>query len=1076
MAIPPSNSVSDPTLQLELRLDHYYGLIKTVILSRQDPVSGLLPASTAVNAHGNYTDAWVRDNVYSIMAVWGLGVAYRQLDADRGRTMELDGCVVKLMRGLLFAMMRQADKVERFKHTQSPGDALHAKYATRTGNTVVGDYEWGHLQIDATSLFLLMLGQMTASGLNIILTIDEVNFVQNLVYYIGRAYQTPDYGIWERGNKINSGNPELNASSVGMAKAALEALNGLNLFGVRGAQPSVIHVLEDQIARARTTLESLLPWESNSKEVDSALLSIIGFPAFAVGNTELVNLTRQRIIDRLQGRYGCKRFLRDGHQTVLEDVSRLHYESWELKKFEDIESEWPLFFTYLHLDCLFRHDEAGAREYEAKLRSLLVEKDGVELLPELYYVPGPLVAAEKKEPHSQTRVPNENLPLVWAQSLYYLGLMLSEGLLHLGDVDPLNRHHRVGRLREPVVQVVLLAEDEELQFELEAHGIAAQTPAQLAPYQVRQPSELAAAFNYIGQNTKLGLSGRPVRRLRSLATSKIFRIRGELMLFLPAFMDREKFYLTLDERVLVAAIAGDLAYLRRHWREPGRPTLTILITRPMWETGKEALLELVGDFKEGKCGEISVRLGTLAQLAGAASRERIDFLHDFRFVDPPLALAPDRTWHLPTETAASFPLEPSEERKIEWDGNVWGLERRLLASANLFEHVQILQRLAILRGLGHRFAVNGTDLTVADLLDEAYDFAARGDAAKRPYWAIVRRVAGLRGRVDLGLEDAVTDILVRQKEISVGKAYFEAALIKSPLPSAELIKKINDFSRDDVRERVMTQEILIFVGLLIRTQPRLFDNLYTIRVAQLILLLATDLADETGARQDEAYEMLMGLPPSEVQERLRRVLTGTGTAHHALKRQESLPLQSGEVVAPELDQEELVGAIEEPPGGWHKWRERQGALNRLPPRFFPRLWELLHHCQGLVIGEKFERRNRLESAHVLSEMTAGEKNFAMWVENLLNKIEFPDYRQLNLEAIEALFAIIDRAPDLYIQDFITLDILIGHAVRQHWLDQNPDRFHSYEADKAAAWRTFYAAPPVQCAHYVARALQFLTAA
>jgi phosphorylase kinase alpha/beta subunit len=60
---------------------------------------------------------------------------------------------------------------------------------------VVGDEQWGHLQVDATSLFLLMLAQMTASGLHIIYTTDEVNFIQNLVYYIGRAYRTPDYGI-----------------------------------------------------------------------------------------------------------------------------------------------------------------------------------------------------------------------------------------------------------------------------------------------------------------------------------------------------------------------------------------------------------------------------------------------------------------------------------------------------------------------------------------------------------------------------------------------------------------------------------------------------------------------------------------------------------------------------------------------------------------------------------------------------------------------------------------------------------------------------------------------------------------
>lgn len=54
--------------------------------------------------------------------------------------------------------------MERFKHTQSTKDSLHAKYNTATCSTVVGDDQWGHLQVDATSLFLLFLAQMTASG------------------------------------------------------------------------------------------------------------------------------------------------------------------------------------------------------------------------------------------------------------------------------------------------------------------------------------------------------------------------------------------------------------------------------------------------------------------------------------------------------------------------------------------------------------------------------------------------------------------------------------------------------------------------------------------------------------------------------------------------------------------------------------------------------------------------------------------------------------------------------------------------------------------------------------------------
>lgn len=96
--------------------------------------------------------------------MYGLALAYRRLDDDTGRTckfnlllkrndsthhrylVELEHAVVKLMRGLLFSMMRQAAKVEKFKNSQHILDALHAKYKTETGATVVGDSDWGHLQ------------------------------------------------------------------------------------------------------------------------------------------------------------------------------------------------------------------------------------------------------------------------------------------------------------------------------------------------------------------------------------------------------------------------------------------------------------------------------------------------------------------------------------------------------------------------------------------------------------------------------------------------------------------------------------------------------------------------------------------------------------------------------------------------------------------------------------------------------------------------------------------------------------------------------------------------------------------
>jgi len=50
-------------------------------------VTGLLPASE------QQKDAWVRDNVYSILAVWGLGMAYRKnadRDEDKAKAYELE--------------------------------------------------------------------------------------------------------------------------------------------------------------------------------------------------------------------------------------------------------------------------------------------------------------------------------------------------------------------------------------------------------------------------------------------------------------------------------------------------------------------------------------------------------------------------------------------------------------------------------------------------------------------------------------------------------------------------------------------------------------------------------------------------------------------------------------------------------------------------------------------------------------------------------------------------------------------------------------------------------------------------
>lgn len=82
-----------------VRLDYYQRVVHKLILDHQQPVTGLFPASP----HNDH--AWIRDNLYCILAVWGLSMAFKKIadqDEDRAKTYELEQSCVKLMRGMLY--------------------------------------------------------------------------------------------------------------------------------------------------------------------------------------------------------------------------------------------------------------------------------------------------------------------------------------------------------------------------------------------------------------------------------------------------------------------------------------------------------------------------------------------------------------------------------------------------------------------------------------------------------------------------------------------------------------------------------------------------------------------------------------------------------------------------------------------------------------------------------------------------------------------------------------------------------------------------------------------------------------
>ncbi|XP_045851942.1 phosphorylase b kinase regulatory subunit alpha, skeletal muscle isoform isoform X2 [Meles meles] len=1076
-----------------VRLDGYARLVHQTILCHQNPVTGLLPASY------DQKDAWVRDNVYSILAVWGLGLAYRKnadRDEDKAKAYELEQSVVKLMRGLLHCMIRQVDKVESFKYSQSTKDSLHAKYNTKTCATVVGDDQWGHLQLDATSVYLLFLAQMTASGLHIIHSLDEVNFIQNLVFYIEAAYKTADFGIWERGDKTNQGISELNASSVGMAKAALEALDELDLFGVKGGPQSVIHVLADEVQHCQSILNSILPRASTSKEVDASLLSVISFPAFAVEDSQLVELTKQEIITKLQGRYGCCRFLRDGYKTPKEDPSRLYYEPSELKLFENIECEWPLFWTYFILDGVFSGNAAQVQEYREALEAVLIKgKNGVPLLPELYSVPPDRVDEEYQNPHTVDRVPMGKLPHMWGQSLYILGSLMAEGFLAPGEIDPLNRRFSTVPKPDVVVQVSILAETEEIKAILKDKGIDVETIAEVYPIRVQPARILSHIYSSLGCNSRMKLSGRPYRHMGVLGTSKLYDIRKTIFTFTPQFIDQQQFYLALDNKMIVEMLRTDLSYLCSRWRMTGQPTITFPVSHTMLDEDgtslNSSILAALRKMQDGYFGGARIQTGKLSEFLTTSCCTHLSFMdpgpegklysedyddnyneldsgdwmndydsthNDVHMYLPTKIFQASRpsfnlldSPHCPREDQVpSVRVEMHLPRDQSGEVDFKALVLQLKETSSLQEQADILYMLYTLKGPDwdpELYDERAT--TVRELLTELY--VRVGEIR---HWGLTRHISGILRKKVEALDEACTALLSHQKHLTVGlPPEPREKTISAPLPYEVLTQLIDEASEGDMSISILTQEIMVYLAMYMRTQPSLFAEMFRLRIGLIIQVMATELAHSLRCSAEEATDSLMNLSPSAMKNLLHHILSGkefgversvrptdsnvspaisiheigavgatkterTGIMQLKCEIKQSngghplgIDLMSPSFLSPGTPVASSSGSFpsafgqqtskDNRQGQWQRRRRLDGALNRVPVGFYQKVWKVLQKCHGLSV-EGF-----VLPSSTTREMTPGEIKFSVHVESVLNRVPQPEYRQLLVEAILVLTMMAD---------------------------------------------------------------------
>ncbi len=312
--------------------------------------SGLFAASSLGVSTG-YNKAWIRDNIYE-----ALGLEHAQ-DTE---------ALKKTYSALFDIFLRHEYKID-YAIKAKPEHAyqyIHARYNPHTFAEF--HEEWGNKQNDAIGAFLFKVADLLNKGIMVIRDKNDIRILRKLVEYLGSIeyWHDRDNGVWEE-------NEEVHASSVGACVAGLKAIS------------RYIHIPEELIMHGMDTLNGLLPGESETKEADMALLSLI-YPYNIVSQEQKMMI------------------LENTESLLVREMGVIRYagDRYYANPDTGMEAEWTMGFPWL---AKIYFDMGDMKKYEHYLQLTMSAMNQDGELPELYY--------------GGTAVHNENSPLGWSHAL-----------------------------------------------------------------------------------------------------------------------------------------------------------------------------------------------------------------------------------------------------------------------------------------------------------------------------------------------------------------------------------------------------------------------------------------------------------------------------------------------------------------------------------------------------------------------------------------------------------------------------------------------------------------------------------
>lgn len=448
----------------------------------------------------------------------------------------------------------------------------------------------------------------------------------------------------------------------------------------------------------------------------------------------------------------------------------------------------------------------------------------------------------------------------------------------------------------------------------------------------------------------------------------------------------------------------------------GRPLFLVLIREDNIRGSRfNPILDMLAAFKKGIIGGVKVHVDRLQTLISGAVVEQLDFLRisdteklpEFKSFEE-LEFPKHSKVKRQSSTADAPELRQEPDITItEWKNKSTHEILQKLNDCGCLAGQTILLGILLKREGPNFITMEGT---VSDHIERVYR-----RAGSKKLWSVVRRAASLLNKVVDSLAPSITNVLVQGKQVTLGAFGHEEEVISNPL-SPRVIKNIIYYkcNTHDEREAVIQQELVIHIGWIISNNPELFSGMLKIRIGWIIHAMEYELQIRGG---NKPAVDLYQLSPSEVKQLLLDILQ---------------PQQSGRC--------------------WLNRRQIDGSLNRTPPGFYDRVWQILERTpNGIVVAGK-----HLPQQPTLSDMTMYEMNFSLLVEDMLGNIDQPKYRQIIVELLMVVSIVLERNPELEFQDKVDLDKLVKEAFHEFQKDESRLK----EIEKQDDMTSFYNTPPL----------------